>query len=223
MKTIETSLAHRILIPSGEGPHPGLVLLHGRGADENDLLGLSEYLSDRLFIMSVRAPFPFPYGGGYTWYDVGQIGTPEPGMFTASYEKLTQCIDDALKQYPIDAGNLFLLGFSMGTVMSFALALTHPSRFRGVSANSGYVPEGTHLTFDWQNLSGLQVLITHGEQDPVIPVDFARRARQLFSHSTAQVTYREYQAAHHLSDESLTDITTWMNNLIEQPSSPHAG
>jgi phospholipase/carboxylesterase len=110
----------------------------------------------------------------------------------------------------------------MGTVMSFALALTHPDRFRGVAANSGYIPEGTHLTFHWQDLSGLHVFITHGQQDPVIPVDFARRARQLFSHSNAQVTYREYQAAHHLSDESLTDIAAWMNKLIELPSPPHA-
>lgn len=223
MKTIDTSLAHRILIPSGEGPHAGLILLHGRGADENDLLGLSEYFSDNLFVMSVRAPFPFPYGGGYTWYDVGQVGTPEPGMFKTSFEKLIQFVDDAVKHYPVDARNLFLLGFSMGTVMSFALALTHPSRFRGVSANSGYIPEGTHLTFQWHDLSGLHVLITHGQQDPVIPVDFARRARQLFSHSNAHVTYREYQAAHHLSDESLSDIAAWMNDLIEQPSPPHAG
>jgi phospholipase/carboxylesterase len=222
MKTIETSLTHKILIPRGEAPHPGLILLHGRGADENDLIGLSEYLSDRLFIMSVRAPFPFPYGGGYTWYDVGQVGTPEPGMFTASYEKLLQFVDDAVKQYPVDAKRLFLLGFSMGTVMSFALALSLPGRFRGVSANSGYVPEGTHLQFHWQELSGLHVLITHGQQDPVIPVAFARRAQQLFSHSNARVSYKEYQAGHHLSDESLTGIAAWMKDLVEQPTRDNA-
>ena len=222
MKTIETSLAHKILIPQGQAPHPGLILLHGRGADENDLIGLSEYLSDRLFTMSVRAPFPFPYGGGYTWYDVDQVGTPEPGMFTSSYEKLVQFVDDAMKHYPIDPRRLFLLGFSMGTVMSLAFALTHPGRVRGVSANSGYVPEGTHLQFRWQELSTLHIMITHGQQDPVIPVEFARRAQQLFSHSNAQVSYKEYLAGHHLSDESLIDIAAWMNDLVDQTSTGNA-
>ncbi|MEE8112746.1 MAG: hypothetical protein V3T23_00185, partial [Nitrososphaerales archaeon] len=120
MKTITTTLVHRILPPenSTSTTHPTLIMLHGRGADEEDLLGLVPYLDERLFILSVRAPFPFPYGGGYTWYDIGTVGTPEPTMFKESCEKLSTFVHDALANYPIDAPHIYLLGFSMGTVMS---------------------------------------------------------------------------------------------------------
>jgi phospholipase/carboxylesterase len=222
MKPIETTLTHKVLLPEGPAPYPGLLLVHGRGADEDDLLGLSDYLSGNFFIMSVRAPFPFPGGGGFTWYDMGQIGTPEPRTFALSFKNLSQFIDDALAHYPIDRRRMFLLGFSMGTVMSYALALSRPELIRGVAANSGYVPEGTGLQFQWQGLQGLDVLVTHGEQDPVIPVDFARRAKKLFSYSNAHVTYQEFQAGHHLTEKSLAAITVWLNNLSDTTKLPYA-
>jgi phospholipase/carboxylesterase len=216
VKTIQTILEHRVVYPenSTAKTHPTLVMLHGRGADEEDLVGLSQYYDRRLLVLSVRAPFPFPGGGGYTWYDVGEVGTPEPAMFTASYDKLSQFFDDALKNYPIDPGRLFLLGFSMGTVMSFALSLTRPELFRGVMAYSGYVPERTHLTFQWQGLAHLEYFISHGTQDPVIPIDFARRTRELFRASNARVTYKEYPIGHQLSEEGLADSVLFFNRLL---------
>jgi phospholipase/carboxylesterase len=216
MKTISSSLFHRILPPerAGAGPHPGLLLLHGRGADEEDLLGLATALDERLFVISARAPFSYEFGG-HTWYDIGPGGTTEPKMFRESCDRLSQFIDDIRTQYPLDPEQFFLLGFSMGCVMSLAMALSRPGIARGVSANSGYVPESTHLTLHWQNLDGTAFHITHGTMDPVIPVGIARHTRALFERSNAPFVYREYPAGHQLTDACVEDIAVWMRGLME--------
>jgi phospholipase/carboxylesterase len=219
MKTVPSSLVHRVLEPEGSttAVHPTLIMLHGRGADEEDLLGLSTFLDQRFLFISARAPFPFPYGGGYTWYDIGQVGVPLPGMFDESYEMLSAFVDDALRNYPVDPSRVYLFGFSMGTVMSYALSLTRPELIRGVSANSGYVPEGTKLHLRWQDLAGKDFFITHGTGDQVIPVQMARRAKDLFADSNATVDYREYPMDHQIGEESLADVAGWFKKLLNTP------
>ncbi len=189
-------------------------MLHGRGADEEDLIGLKDSLDDRLLVISVRAPFSFPYGG-YTWYEADAVGVPEPAMFRTSYEKLSAFVNDALGHYPIDTGRLFLFGFSMGTVMSYALALTRPDLLRGVVANSGYVPEGTFLTFRWSDIANIEFFIAHGTDDPVIPLALARRAKELLEKSHAAMTYREYPMSHEISEESIGDVAAWLQPRID--------
>ena len=215
MKPIPSTLVHRVLMPkhASTTPHPAILMLHGRGADEEDLLGVAPSLDDRFLVISARAPFPYP-SGGYTWYDVGEIGAPQPETFRRSYNGLVTFLDEIRKGYPLDPKKLICFGFSMGAVMSYALALSRPEHFRGVSANSGYIAEGTFLTYRWQELNDTRVMITHGTQDPVIPISMARHARDLFTSSSAQLTYREYPAAHHLTEESLRDTTEWMTSVI---------
>ncbi len=225
MKPIASTLYHRILLPehSTAERHPALIMLHGRGADEEDLLGLAPYLDDRFLIISPRAPRPFASNGGFTWYDVGTIGVPDAATFASSYDLLNRLITDAVAGYPIDPGQIFLFGFSMGTVMSYALALTKPGFFRGVAANSGYVPEGTSLALQWNNLAGTDFFITHGTEDPVIPIEAARHARALFERSTATVMYREYPMGHQISDESFADVNAWLTRKLPgRQESPRA-
>ncbi len=218
MNTIETSLIHRVLPPVRQEPaYPLLILLHGRGADELDLLGLSDYLDDRLLIVSAQAPFAFG-NGGYTWYEMDDKGTPEVSMFTRSYEALSVFVDDVVHGYPVQTTNVFLLGFSMGTVMSFALALAQPARIRAVIANSGYVPEGTHLRFRWSELRHQHYFIAHGVQDPVIPIGFARRAHELFQKSNATVLYKEYPMMHQIGEDQLNDLSSWLTALLDAPT-----
>jgi phospholipase/carboxylesterase len=216
MREIPTTLEHRVLVPQGTpaAKHPTVIMLHGRGADEEDLIGLAQQYDPRLLVLSVRAPYPFAYGGGYTWYDVGAVGTPDPAMFRLSYDRLSQFADEALREYPVDPSRVYLLGFSMGTVMAFALSLTRPELFRGVIANSGYVPEGTHLSFRWRELGNVAYFIAHGRQDPVIPIDAARRAKRLFEESTAHVEYREYDMGHQISEESIRDSAAFLEGLL---------
>jgi len=215
VKAIATTLTHRVMMPEtgGSAPHPALILLHGRGADEDDLVGITQDLDERLLVLSARAPFPFPYGG-FTWYDAGADGTPDPLHFAESCNRLSAFIDDVLRSYPVDADRLFLLGFSMGAVMSLVAGLTRPEKFRGVSANSGYLPEHAGVHYRWDALASLNIFLAHGTQDPVVPVELARRAKDLLTDTCPLLRYREYPVGHELGPQSVADIAAWMGLLL---------
>ena len=203
---------------AGARIHPTLFLLHGRGADEEDLLGLVPMLDERLLVVSVRAPIAWEEGGaGYTWYHVGQIGTPEATSFMASYGALDNFVEDAVQSYPVDKNHLFLLGFSMGAVMSLAIGLTKPRLFRGIAAHSGYVPEGTPLALLPKISAPTEFLVSHGTGDPVIPLVMAHRAQEILRAAGARLTYREYPIGHQISEESLADASTWLSERLNPP------
>jgi phospholipase/carboxylesterase len=212
---LKSTLVHRVLQPGDAraARPPALLLLHGRGADEEDLIDLARQYDPRFLVISARAPIVHP-GGGYTWYDVGHIGAPEPTTFRSSCEKLWQFADDVGASFPVDPAHVYLLGFSMGAVMSYALSLSRPGLFRGVAALSGYVPEGTHLEFRWKETGQTDYFISHGTDDGVVPVAFARRARELFAGSPAAVTYREYPGGHSIAEECVRDSADFLRRLL---------
>jgi len=197
----------------GETNPPAVILLHGRGANEDDLLGLADRLDERVFLVAARAPFPFQYGG-FTWFDIVDAGSPEPGMFAESYQRLSQFWDDVKNGYPIDPSRMFLLGFSMGTMMSYLIALTKPRTVAGVAANSGYIPENVSLKFQWDKVAGMPFYVAHGVLDPVIPVKLGRRAKALLEDAKADLVYREYPMGHEISQENLSDMTTWLTEKL---------
>jgi phospholipase/carboxylesterase len=198
---------------TGTGPHPALVLLHGRGTDENDLLGLTSFLDPRFIIASVRAPYPFLYGG-YTWFNLDEDGTVNIDQLLRSRDLFFQWLDDFQKTYPIDTNRLFLFGFSMGAMMSLVVSLSSPKRFKGVIAHSGLLPNHHLLSYRWDDLGALSFYIAHGEQDPVVPVAMGRQAHQRLVQAHANVQYHEYPIQHTMSDESLSDISAWLQHQI---------
>ena len=217
---ISSTLVHKIRPPAGLAgvKHPALILLHGRGTNEDDLLGLADSLDPRFFIISVRAPFKFDQTfGGYTWYDMHDIGTPYPQQFEESYNRVLQFVLDVKRQYPVDVTRVFLLGFSMGSIMSFALSLTKPELVRGIVAHSGYIHENTSLKFAWDRLQHVSFFVAHGVDDSVIPVHFARRAHELLSKTQADVTYTEYPIPHSISEQSLGDLSVWLQKKLAAP------
>ena len=218
MQKTPSALVHKVapLAASNRGPHPALVLVHGRGANEDDLLGLVPYFDPRFLVVSVRAPLPF--AGGYTWFDLAAVGDPEPDEFLASHARFGQFLDEMRSSLPVDPERIFLLGFSMGSVMSLARALCRPAEIRGVVAHSGYLPEHSSLNFQWERLGGCRFYVAHGTLDPVIPVQFGRRAQALLSERGADVTYREYPIGHSMNEESIGDIAWWLTENLDSRS-----
>jgi phospholipase/carboxylesterase len=217
---ISSTLVHKIRQPGGSKTrnHPALMLLHGRGTNEDDLLELADYLDPRFFLVSVRAPFRYEEGsGGYTWYDVQDVGIPHAAQFEESYNRLAQFVLDVNQNYPVDPRRMFMLGFSMGSIMSLALSLTKPELIRGVVAHSGYIPESTSLQFAWDRLQYLSLFIAHGVDDPVIPVRLGRRAHDLLSKTQADLTYKEYPIAHSMSEQSVSDLADWLQKKLAVP------
>ena len=99
-------------------------------------------------------------------------------------------------------------------MMSYAVALTHPGGVLGVAANSGYIPEGTELKFQWNQIEEKPFFVAHGRHDPVIPVSFGQRAKELLEKAHADVTYREYDMGHQIGEESLNDLMQWTRKVI---------
>lgn len=212
------ALTHRVH-PAAQGtpPHPGLLLLHGRGTDENDLLPLAPELDPRLFVISARAPLRFPWGG-YMWYDLDRngVGFPEAQSLQHSIDLLEQFIGEILEAYPLDPEGLYLGGFSMGAVMAGTLALLDPERVSGAMVLSGYLPLGADLPFRPQEAEGHPIFQAHGALDPVIPVSFGREARDYLAGTPVDLTYREYPIGHEISYQELSDLSGWTTQVLDR-------
>lgn len=215
MSSKELSLHHLIELPTPPQPHesrvlnPAILALHGRGSNEGDLIELAPHLDEHLFWVSPRAPLLLG-PNSYEWYRVGVIGRPDPDQVFSAIETIDRFIDEILAAYPLDPQRLFLLGFSQGSLLSMCFALTHPGRVAGVIAQSGYIPNGVELEIDEAGVKGKPFLLTHGEQDTLIPVQWGRASRDRLRQLGVDLTYQEFQMGHTVSMESLEVISQWL-------------
>ena len=199
---------------TGGEPAPGLLLLHGIGADEADLMGLEGALDPRLTIISARAPFG--WGPGFAWYAMYVVGQPDAQTMHASIEELREFMEGIIPAYDIDPERLFMMGFSQGAIMSATMCLLYPERVRGVVMHSGYIPDKMGLDLKPDKLHGKGFFVAHGIYDDVIPVSFGRAANEYLSATGARLTYREYPIGHTISEESLYDLSEWLTNEVDE-------
>jgi len=191
---------------------PTIVCLHGRGSNEEDLIGLAPYLDDRLLWISPRAPLDLM--GGYEWYRLAGIGEPVQPTFDAALATLDQFMTEVMQTYPIDPDKFFLLGFSQGSMMSYSFSLTWPERVSGVIAQSGYIPLNAGLKVNKTGLKGKPFLITHGLQDPLIPVQWGRDAHTYMQSVGADSVYHEFSMGHNVNEEALGVINHWLQQRL---------
>jgi phospholipase/carboxylesterase len=204
--------------PAAEEPRGLLVLHHGRGTDERDLLPLADAFDPegRLHVASVRAPLKLPGSPGFHWYVVPRVGYPDPDTFRGSYHALAEVHDELWERTSLTPDQTVLGGFSMGTVMSYALALgsDRPAP-AGIMAFSGFIPDVESWEPSLADRAGTGVLIAHGRNDPVISVDFARRARELLEPAGFDVNYRESDATHSIDPADVPRASAWLASAIE--------
>ncbi len=197
--------------PAAGDPAGLLVLHHGRGADERDLLGLADVLDPqrRLHVVTPRAPLTV--GPGYHWYVVPRVGYPDPETFHAAYRTLAEFHDELWDRTGIAPADTVLGGFSMGSVMSYALGLAgaRPAP-AGILAFSGFVPTVEGWQPDLASRPELPVFIAHGRRDPIMEVDFARRARALLEAGGLPVEYHESDAGHHIDPAHVPAAIRWL-------------
>jgi phospholipase/carboxylesterase len=211
-----TELVHRLRPAAGE-PRGALVLLHGRGADENDLFGFLDLLDPerRLVGVTPGGPLFLPPGGRH-WYVVPRVGFPEPETFHAAYRKLAAFHDELWERTGLIPGQTVLGGFSMGSVMSYALGLG-PDRPApaGILAFSGFIPTVEGWQPDLASRPAVLVFIAHGRNDPVMDVAFARQARALLEAGGLDVEYHESDAAHHIDPAHVPAATRWLAETLK--------
>jgi len=213
--TTEFSLQHLIRKPKIEiEKAPVLILLHGYGSDENDLFSFADELPDELFIISAKAPYAMqPYGNA--WYAIHWDNND--GKFSddlqaiKSRETISVFIDEVIEKYPVDADNINLLGFSQGSILSYAVALSYPEKIKNVIALSGYVNQGIIKNgFEKNEFSKLKFYCSHGSADQVIPVDWARKTKPFLDQLGIENSYSEFPVGHGVAPQNFFELKKWL-------------
>ena len=197
---------------------PLLVLLHGKGADENDLFALARYLDPRFTIISLRAPHEMA-PGYYRWYE--RFDSPQGSVFDEAEIRvsrlwLLQQLDEALQATGADPTQVHLLGFSQGGAMALALALTAPQKLRSVVSIAGrLLPACAPDAAPSSALQHLDLLIQHGHLDDVVPHTESLEACRYFTAQAVNTQFKTYAAGHTISPAMLKDAVDFLRNQLD--------
>lgn len=210
----ELPLVHESRPGSVDTDAPAVVLIHGRGTNERDLLPIAAQLPDELHVLSVRAPNEMGGPNSYTWYDLDLSGgglhasQPDPEGFRRSLDLVHEFVEAAVEHYDLDADRVGLLGFSQGAITSMSALLERPEAYRWVVALNGYLAESHHDEVD--NAEGKPVFVGCGTMDQVIPPERAEQAADLLKQGGADVRFERYGVGHGTAPQEITDVVTWL-------------
>lgn len=214
------SLEHLIRYPKIAKKNPPLlIMLHGYGSNEQDLFSFAEELPDELLIISARAPLSLGFGS-YAWYTI-HFDAQSSDKFSDIPEAMSalQLIDTFINEivaaYEVDEKNIFLLGFSQGTILSTAYALNHPHKIRHIAALSGYVNEALiQKPLEKENFKDLDFFVSHGSVDQVIPVEWARKTSPFLRKLNIEHSYQEYPVGHGVAPQNFYDLHHWIEKRV---------
>ncbi|WP_340198722.1 alpha/beta hydrolase [Ascidiimonas sp. W6] len=219
MQQKKLSLQH-IIRPSKsqQEKNPALFLFHGYGSNEEDLFSFAGELPEELFIISARAPYEL-MPNGYAWYAIqydpigGKWSDDEQAK--ESREVIMSFIEEAILAYQLDASNISLLGFSQGTILSYAIALSYPDKIKNIVALSGFINENI-LVSGWKNnnFDSLEIYASHGNEDQIIPPDWARNAKKILEANHIKFVYEEYPVGHGVAPQNFHSFKKWLSERI---------
>jgi phospholipase/carboxylesterase len=194
--------------------NPLILLLHGYGSNEADLFSFADELPDEYYIISARAPYDLQYGS-YAWYsinfDADQNKFSDNDQARISRDTIAGFIDELVANYPIDTNDVNLVGFSQGSILSYAVALSYPEKINKVVAMSGYLNlEIASEDYLKNNLSKLKIFASHGTVDQVIPIDWARKTPAILEKLGVAITYKEYPVGHGVAPQNFYDFKNWL-------------
>lgn len=195
--------------------NPLLLLLHGYGSNEEDLFSFASELPDDYYVVSARAPYDLGYMS-YAWYainfDADENKFSDLNQARESRDLIAGFIDELIAKYPIDTTNVTLIGFSQGSILSYAIALSYPEKIRRVVAMSGYL--NTEMAKDdyvQNDFSKLCIFASHGTVDQVIPVDWARKTKPVLDNLGIENVYKEYPVGHGVAPQNFFDFRNWLD------------
>lgn len=218
MKSTSLSLQHIIRESSLKENAPLLIMLHGYGSDENDLFSFAGELTEELFVISAKAPYALqPYGNA--WYAInfdaekGKWNDNEQAK--TSVELISNFIDEVVNTYPVNKNNVSLLGFSQGSILSYAVALTYPEKIKNVVALSGYINHDIlPKDIKKKDYSNLDFYCSHGSVDQVIPVDWARQTTPFLNDLNIKNVYSEFPVGHGVAPQNFYEFKEWLSKRI---------
>lgn len=209
------SLEHLIQKPTvkSDGKPPLLLLLHGYGSNAEDLFSFAPELPEHYFVISAQAPVAMqPYGNA--WYHIhidgdGVKSSDNKGAVVAR-DGIAQFIDEAVKAYDLDPYNVTLVGFSQGTILSYAVALTYPEKVKNVVGLSGYINEEIIDLKSNAAYAHLNIYNSHGNVDQVIPIDAARKTPGFLANVGIESTLSEFPVGHGVHPQNFYEFKEWL-------------
>ncbi|MBD7944249.1 dienelactone hydrolase family protein [Psychrobacillus sp. Sa2BUA9] len=209
---MKSPFTYKYLPPKTITPNqPSLFLLHGMGSNEEDLLQLVKEFEGSHHIFSLRGPIVF--SPGYAFFTIEEAGKPHREVFDKVVTYLHQFIAEAIEEYNLDQNKINLLGFSQGAVLAQTLAFTMGNVINGVVALSGYLPDFVKEEYRKHPIEHLNVFISHGDYDYVIPSQWGAESKEYFEEQGAKVTFKTYEDGHGVIPENQRDIVTFIKEL----------
>lgn len=202
------------------GKAPAVVFIHGRGADERDLVPISKQLPDELHVFSVRAPFEME--DGYRWYEIdleeGGIHSsqPDPESFTKTLVRLFEFLEYITATYEVHPKRIGLFGFSQGATIALSAAVQESDRVAWVVALNGYLPKQYGAASKLAEAGSVPVFLAAGRMDLVIPQERVKRAAERLRDAGLDVTHETYPVGHGADDEEIGEVAEWIEALLDQ-------
>lgn len=195
---------------SSEAAAPLVVLLHGRGSNERDIIGLADHLPAGPAYAAVRAPIA--EGGGYAWFANRGIGRPVAESLTDTMSWFRTWLDGAAApERPV-----VLVGFSGGAAFAGGLILDDPARYAGAAILYGTLPFDAGVPTTPGRLTGVSVLVAHGDDDMVIPRELLDRTWQyLHDDSGAEIRGVRGTGGHGLSQPAVDALNSWLTGVLD--------
>ncbi|GCD77615.1 phospholipase [Thermaurantimonas aggregans] len=215
----KTGLIYQYRKPSLKTARGAIFMVHGYGSHELDLFSFADELPGDVHIYSLRAPYRLLWGG-YCWYNIdfsadGRVIGQNLEEAHTSKELIHTFIQNTMKDTGLQPGNAILMGFSQGAILGYAVALTYPESLSALVAMSGYInnqllPE----SMPYERLKHLEILITHGTEDPIIPFDWAKRSADFLERNNLSHRFYGYHAGHGIDSQSFFEIKKFVSQKI---------
>ncbi len=215
----ELSLDYLVRYPKKNIDNPPLmIMLHGYGSNEQDLFSFADELPDELLIISAKAPLTLGMGS-YAWYSIrfseDSANFSDLTEAKSSLEIIDTFISEIKNKFKVNTSNVFLFGFSQGTILSIAYALNNPDKVQHVVALSGYVNQQLlDEGFKENDFTNLDLFVSHGSEDQVIPVIWARKTPAFLNDLRIRNSYQEYPVGHGVAPQNFYDLQKWVQERI---------
>jgi phospholipase/carboxylesterase len=197
-------------------PSPLLIMAHGYGSNENDLFSFSRDLPDKLTIVSIRGDVNIQ-NIGYAWYDINiefnGNKTYDIEKAIESRDKVADCIEKCTEIYNTDKNNVTLLGFSQGSILVNAVALTYPEKVKNVIAFSGVVDPNI-ISLSSKSLKNLSFYISHGTLDQVLPYNLSKESLKFLEKNNLNFVFEDFPVGHGVSPENFKSMLSWLTKKL---------
>ena len=191
-----------------------IIMFHGYGSNKDDLFSFAKFMNPNFLIISVQAPIQMDYNS-YCWWSLNYNNDMQLQMDAKEAEnslnELNRFISEDLStKYNFGLNQVYLLGFSQGCMISYALSINFPENYKKAVGLSGKIPYEI-INFDEKfDYSNHNFFCSHGVNDQVIPIEVGRESNRWFSEKNINHKYLEFESAHGINSENFEQMNLWL-------------